>query len=60
MAAFEIWVGAGSLIYLALLGFLGAYAGGAKPFKPTARVVFWGAVAMAITAGIGRAFGAVV
>jgi len=56
----EIWVGSGSLVYLALLGFLGAYAGGAKPLKPTARVVFWGAVAMAITAGIGRLFGAVV
>jgi len=60
MTGFEIWVGAGSLIYLALLGFLGAYAGGAKPLKPTARVVFWGAVAMAVTAGIGRLFGAVV
>jgi VIT1/CCC1 family predicted Fe2+/Mn2+ transporter len=60
IAGLEIWVGAGSLVYLALLGFLGAYAGGAKPLKPTARVVFWGAVAMAITAGIGRLFGAVV
>ncbi len=60
MIGLEIWVGAGSLIYLAILGFLGAYAGGARPFKPTARVVFWGAVAMAITAGIGRLFGAVV
>ncbi len=60
IAGLDIWVGSGSLVYLALLGFLGAYAGGAKPLKPTARVVFWGAVAMAITAGIGRLFGAVV
>ncbi|RYG23328.1 MAG: VIT family protein, partial [Burkholderiales bacterium] len=60
MNGLEMWVGAGSLVYLALLGLLGAYAGGAKPFRPTVRVVFWGAVAMLVTAGIGRLFGAVV
>ncbi len=60
MVGLEIWVGAGSLLYLALLGFLGAYAGGASALRPTVRVVFWGAVAMAVTAGIGSLFGAVV
>jgi VIT1/CCC1 family predicted Fe2+/Mn2+ transporter len=50
-------VGAGSLVSLALLGFAGAYAGGAKPFRPTVRVIFWGAFAMALTAGIGAVVG---
>lgn len=60
MTGLEIWVSGSSLIYLGVLGFLGAYAGGARAGRPTIRVVFWGAVAMAITAGIGRLFGAVV
>jgi VIT1/CCC1 family predicted Fe2+/Mn2+ transporter len=46
-----------SLLFLAILGWIGATAGGAPPFKPVARVVFWGALAMAITAGIGRIIG---
>lgn len=49
-----------SLLFLAVLGFLGARAGRADPVKPVVRVVFWGALAMAITAGLGRLFGAVV
>ncbi len=53
-------VGGSSLLFLALLGFLGAWAGKARPLKPVVRVVFWGIVAMAATAGIGRLFGAVV
>lgn len=53
-------VGGSSLLFLALLGFLGAWAGKARPLKPVIRVVFWGIVAMAATAGIGRLFGAVV
>ncbi len=44
---------AGSILFLALLGAVGAIAGGSKPWKPVARVVFWGTLAMAITAGIG-------
>jgi VIT1/CCC1 family predicted Fe2+/Mn2+ transporter len=60
MAGLELWVSGASLIYLALLGFLGAFAGGAKPLAPIVRVVFWGALAMAVTAGIGRLFGAAV
>jgi VIT1/CCC1 family predicted Fe2+/Mn2+ transporter len=42
-----------SLVFLSLLGALGAKAGGAAVLKPTLRVAFWGAVAMAITAGVG-------
>ena len=53
-------VSAGSLVFLALLGTIGARAGGAKILRATARVTFWGALAMALTAGIGRLFGTVV
>ncbi|TPW03354.1 MAG: membrane protein, partial [Alphaproteobacteria bacterium] len=38
---------------------VGARAGGAAAVKPVVRVVFWGAVALAITAGIGAIFGTV-
>jgi VIT1/CCC1 family predicted Fe2+/Mn2+ transporter len=48
-----------SLVFLALLGAIGAAAGGAGVTKAVVRVTFWGALAMAITAGIGRLFGTV-
>lgn len=47
----------GSLVFLALLGAIGARAGGSAMLRPVLRVVFWGALAMAMTAGIGRLFG---
>jgi vacuolar iron transporter family protein len=53
-------VSAGSLVFLALLGLLGARTGGAAIFKPIIRVTFWGALAMAVTAGIGALVGTVV
>jgi VIT1/CCC1 family predicted Fe2+/Mn2+ transporter len=53
-------VSAASLGFLALLGAIGAKAGGANVPRATARVTFWGAPAMAFTAGIGKLFGAVV
>jgi len=53
-------VSAGSLLFLALLGFLGAKTGGAEILKPIVRVTFWGALAMAVTAGIGAIVGTVV
>ncbi|MGV1926513.1 VIT1/CCC1 transporter family protein [Agrobacterium tumefaciens] len=46
-----------SLIFLALLGAIGAKAGGANVLKATVRVTFWGAAAMALTAGIGTLVG---
>jgi len=49
-----------SLFFLALLGGFGAYAGGAPVGKAALRVTFWGALAMALTAGVGALFGAVV
>ena len=49
-----------SLAFLALLGAIGAKAGGANILRATARVTFWGALAMALTAGIGALFGTVV
>ena len=56
-----VWVVSGaSLAFLALLGAIGARAGGANVVRATARVTFWGALAMALTAGIGAVFGTVV
>ncbi len=53
-----LWaVAAISLLCLALLGSLSARAGGASVLKAVARVTFWGALAMAITAGVGALFG---
>jgi VIT1/CCC1 family predicted Fe2+/Mn2+ transporter len=49
-----------SLFFLALLGALAAYTGGAPLLKGIVRVTFWGAIAMAITAGIGALFGTTV
>lgn len=50
-------VSGASLIFLALLGAIGAKAGGADPWTGAARVAFWGAAAMALTAGIGTLVG---
>ncbi len=50
---------ASSLVFLALLGALGARSGGANMWRATVRVTFWGAFAMALTAGVGALFGAV-
>jgi vacuolar iron transporter family protein len=49
-----------SLVFLALLGTLAAYTGGANAVTGAARVTFWGAIAMALTAGVGHLFGTVV
>ncbi|MEO5808345.1 VIT family protein [Devosia sp.] len=49
-----------SLLFLAALGALGAQAGGAPIWKPTLRVTFWGALAMLVTAGIGKLVGTVI
>lgn len=49
-----------SLLFLALLGAIGARAGGAPVGKATLRVTFWGALAMALTAGIGLMVGTAV
>lgn len=50
-------VSASSLGFLALLGAIAAWAGGARVLRATARVTFWGALAMAVTAAIGRLVG---
>ena len=52
-------VSAASLGSLAALGAIGATAGGANVMRATVRVTFWGALAMGITAGIGKLFGTV-
>ncbi|HSN84403.1 MAG TPA: VIT family protein [Polyangiales bacterium] len=53
-----MWAVSGSaLSFLALLGGLGAMAGGAPVVTAAVRVTFWGALAMALTAGVGALFG---
>ena len=47
-----------SLLLLIVLGVIGAQAGGAPPFKAAVRVLFWGALAMAVTALVGKLAGA--
>jgi VIT1/CCC1 family predicted Fe2+/Mn2+ transporter len=46
-----------TLVALAVLGALGAVVGGAGLIRGAARVMFWGALAMAVTAGVGMVFG---
>jgi VIT1/CCC1 family predicted Fe2+/Mn2+ transporter len=53
-------VSALSLVFLALLGMLAAWAGGASIVRGALRVTFWGALAMIITAVVGKIFGTVV
>jgi VIT1/CCC1 family predicted Fe2+/Mn2+ transporter len=54
----RMWAVSGSsLLFLALLGSVSARAGGAAVMTATARVTFWGALAMAATAGVGALFG---
>jgi VIT1/CCC1 family predicted Fe2+/Mn2+ transporter len=53
-------VSAASLVFLALLGMIAAYAGGSGIIKGAFRVTFWGALAMSITAGVGTIFGTAV
>jgi VIT1/CCC1 family predicted Fe2+/Mn2+ transporter len=52
-------VAAASLVFLALLGGLAARAGGAPIIVGSIRVTFWGALAMGLTAAVGRLFGVV-
>ncbi len=53
-------VAVSSLVFLALLGGIAARAGGAPITVGAIRVTFWGALAMALTAGVGRIFGVAV
>lgn len=53
-----VWaVSVSSLLFLALLGWLAARTGGAPVITSVIRVTFWGALAMALTAGVGSLFG---
>jgi vacuolar iron transporter family protein len=57
VASAIVAVSAASLIFLALLGAVGAKTGGGNILKAAVRVTFWGALAMAVTAAIGDLFG---
>jgi VIT1/CCC1 family predicted Fe2+/Mn2+ transporter len=52
-----VWISGLSLASLALLGAVAAQVGGASMTTGAWRVTFWGALAMALTAGIGSLFG---
>ena len=55
-----VWTVSGSsLVFLALLGSLAGRAGGSSVLRAAVRVTFWGALAMAITAGVGALFGTI-
>ena len=54
------FVSSASILFLVLLGVVAAKVGGANVFKSAFRVGFWGALAMALTAGIGSLFGTAV
>lgn len=53
----QVWLAISTLIGLGLLGALAADTGGASRRRGMVRVVLWGAIAMAVTAGIGWLFG---
>jgi vacuolar iron transporter family protein len=55
-----LWIACASLLSLALLGVVAARAGGSVVITSVWRVTFWGVLAMAATAGVGRLFGAAV
>ena len=57
-ASVLMWgLAASCLIFLALLGYMASRAGGSPPLTSVMRVTFWGALAMALTAGVGALFG---
>ena len=60
VSALLVVVAAASLVFLACLGALAARTGGAPVVAGASRVTFWGALAMAMTAGIGALFGTAV
>jgi len=53
------WVALAALVFLAALGAVSAQLGGAPLWRGAWRVTWWGALAMAVTAGAGAVFGAV-
>ncbi len=58
-SALTLLVAGSSLVFLAVLGGLAARVGGAGVATGAARVTFWGALAMGLTAGVGALFGAI-
>jgi VIT1/CCC1 family predicted Fe2+/Mn2+ transporter len=60
VASLTVVVSIVSLLCLVALGAIAARAGGARAVVGAARVAFWGALAMAVTAGVGKSFGTAV
>ena len=57
LAHLSLIISGASLVCLAALGAIAAHTGGASPWVGSRRVAFWGALAMAVTGGIGKLFG---
>jgi len=55
--AMVVWISSATVFFLAMLGAVGAHAGGASMPRAMLRVTFWGALAMAVTAAIGSVLG---
>lgn len=60
VSALAATVSGASLLFLALLGAVAGRVGGSSMWRAALRVTFWGALAMALTAGVGALFGATV
>ncbi len=60
MENMEFMIYGSSILFLVILGFVSARAGGAKPIKPILRLVLWGTLAMGITILVGNYFGVAV
>ena len=59
-ASISVSVAVLTIFFLALLGAVGAKAGGAPPLRAVLRVTFWGAAAMGVTTLVGKLFGATI
>ena len=57
MENMEFMIYGSSVLFLVILGYVSAKAGGAKPIKPILRLVLWGTLAMGITILVGNYFG---
>lgn len=53
------WIAVTSLVFLALMGVLAAKVSSVSPWVSALRITFWGALAIAVTAGVGSLFGVV-
>jgi VIT1/CCC1 family predicted Fe2+/Mn2+ transporter len=53
------WIAGTSLVFLAVMGVIAAKVSAVSPLTSALRITFWGALAIAVTAGVGALFGVV-